>query len=206
MSPRVKICGLTGPDDAAAAVAAGADLVGFIFVPGTRRALDPDAAGWVGDVMGAERVGVFRGSSLAEILRVRERLALDWVQLHGDEPDDWLAELGPRVIRRVATAGGPVWPRVAALAACCLPLLDPGAGDGVAPEWAALGEPPADLAFGVAGGLTPASVGDVVRLLCPALVDVASGVEAAPGRKDPELMRAFVAAARAAAGPPVSLR
>lgn len=196
MSPRVKICGLTSPGDAAAAVSAGADLVGFVFVRGTRRALDPAAAGWVRGVAGAERVGVFRGTPLAEILRVRQLLALDWVQLHGDEPDEWLDELGPRVIRRVPVAGADSWTRVARLAVRCLPLLDPGAGDGVAPDWMALGEPPAGLAFGVAGGLTPATVADVVRFLAPALVDVASGVESAPGRKDPGLMRVFVAAAK----------
>ncbi len=197
MSPRVKICALTTATDAAAAVAAGADLVGFVFVPGTRRALDPEASGWVREVTGAERVGVFRGASLGDILRVRGQLALDWVQLHGDEPDEWLDELGPRVIRRVQVAGAHSWVRVADLAGRCLPLLDPGAGGGVAPDWAALGEPPAGVEFGVAGGLTPATVAEVVRRLAPALVDVASGVEAAPGRKDPRLMQAFVAAAKA---------
>jgi phosphoribosylanthranilate isomerase len=194
----VKICGLTRPEDAEAAIVAGADLLGFVFVPGTRRALDPRAAGWVRKLAGAATVGVFRDAPLAEVGRVREALGLGWVQLHGEEPDAWLAELGPRVIRRVRVAGGVDWERVAWLGARCLPLLDPGAGDGVALEWRALGQPPSGVRFGIAGGLDPQSVADFVAALQPALVDVSSGVELSPGIKDPAKVAAFVAAARAA--------
>ena len=199
MTVLVKICGLTRPEDAEAAIAAGADLVGFIFVPGTPRALDPARAGWIRDLAGAERVGVFRGAVIAEIEGVRDLLGLDRIQLHGDEPDAWLDRLGPRTLRRVpVSAEGVDWARVATLARVCLPLVDPGAGSGVAGEWNTWGAPPAGVGFGVAGGLTPATVGPVIRRLRPALVDVASGVEASPGVKDPVRMSAFVAAARGA--------
>lgn len=197
--PLVKICGLRTEADAREAVAAGADLVGFVFVPGTRRAVSPAEAVWIRDLAGALTVGVFKDAPLAEILRVREQLGLDRVQLHGSEPDGYLDALGERVLRRVPTAGGVDWPRVAALASRCLPLLDPGAGDGVAADWGAW-TPPRGVPFGLAGGLGPGNVAAAVRAVRPSLVDVSSGVEVRPGVKDREKMRAFVAAVRKALG------
>lgn len=196
----IKICGLTRAADAALAIAAGADLVGFVFAPGSPRTLDPARAGWVRDLRGAERVGVFRDQPLDEVLAIREALALDRVQLHGDEPDDWLEAIGPGAIRRLPVPGRVDWGRAAALAARgVLPLLDPGGGDGRAFEWRLLAGRPADLAYALAGGLAAATVGAAIAAGRPALVDVASGVEAAPGVKDPAAVRAFVAAARNAA-------
>ncbi len=196
----IKICGVTRPQDAAAAVAAGADLVGFVLVPGTPRAVDPDRAGWIREVRGAERVGVFRDAPLDEIRRVRDRLRLDRIQLHGDEPDEWLERLAPGVIRRVPVPNRVDWARVRALSdAGVLPLLDPGAGDGVAFDWRLLDIRLDGVSFGLAGGLTPATVAAAVGVAGPQLVDVSSGVEARPGVKDPAAVRAFVAAARNAA-------
>jgi phosphoribosylanthranilate isomerase len=191
----IKICGLTSVRDAEAAIAPGADLLGFVFRPGTPRALDPGAAGWIRDLKGAARVGVFLDAPLEEVARVRDLLDLDWVQLHGDEPDAFLDALGARVIRRVPVEGAVDWERVALLARRCLPLFDPGAGDGVAWRWQTLAERPAGIRFGLAGGLTPETVGGAVRLVRPALVDVSSGVEAAPGLKDHGKIRDFIAAA-----------
>jgi phosphoribosylanthranilate isomerase len=194
----IKICGITNPDDAEAAVAAGADLLGFVFRPGTPRALDPAACGWVREVVGAERVGVFLDAPLDEVERIRGLLALDWVQLHGDEPDTYLEALGRRVIRRLPVVAGIDWGRVASLGETCLPLFDPGAGAGIAWSWEVLVERPPGLRFGLAGGLTPETVGDAVRTVKPYLVDVSSGVEVSPGVKDHAKVRAFIAAARAA--------
>jgi phosphoribosylanthranilate isomerase len=196
----IKICGITAPGDAEAAIEAGADLLGFVFRSGTPRALDPAACGWVRGVVGAEKVGVFLDASLDEILRIRDLFALDWVQLHGEEPDAYLEAIGKRVIRRVPVAAEIDWPRVAALCERCLPLFDPGAGTGVAWAWEALAEHPPGVRFGLAGGLTPDTVADAVRVVRPRLVDVSSGVEAAPGIKDHDKIRAFVAAARGALG------
>ena len=177
----VKICGLTSREDAEMAAAAGADLVGFVFVPGTPRALEPDGASWIQGIAGAETVGVFRDASLELIVQLRNRLGLDWIQLHGDEPDTYLDVLGPRVIRRVRPRDGGGWNEVRRLGDRCLPLLDPGAGSGEAWDWDAMEAPPPGLRFGLAGGLGPHNVADAVRRLGPALVDVSSGVSGREG-------------------------
>lgn len=195
----VKICGLTCREDAEMAVAAGADLVGFIFVPGTPRMVRSGDAGWIRGIVGAETVGVFRDADLETISELRDLLDLDWIQLHGDEPDTYLEALGPRVIRRVRPDDGGAWNEARRLSDRCLPLLDPGAGSGEAWGWDAMGKPPAGLRFGLAGGLGAHNVADAVRRLGPALVDVSSGVESTRGRKARDLVEAFISNARMAA-------
>lgn len=194
----IKICGLTRREDAEAAVAAGADLLGFVFVEGTPRYVDPRVKSWIGELSGAEKVGVFRDQALDHVTAVRDRLGLDRVQLHGAEPDSWLEILGCETLRRVVPRGPDPWQRAAMLAGRCLPLLDPGAGDGVAFDWQGLRARPTGLWVGIAGGLTPETVAAAVRVIRPALVDVSTGVESAPGIKDHERVAAFVAEARAA--------
>lgn len=194
----VKICGITRREDAEAAVAAGADLVGFVFVPGTPRAVDPVESVWIRELAGAETVGVFRDAPIEHVQRVRERLGLDRVQLHGSEPDAWIEVLGSGVIRRVPTPLG-VGDRVRVellRTLGALALVDPGAGDGVVCDWQDLGRRLAGLPFGLAGGLRPETVGQAIREASPRLVDVASGVESAPGLKDIEKIQTFIAAVR----------
>jgi phosphoribosylanthranilate isomerase len=194
----VKICGLTRPQDAEAAIEAGADMLGFVFAPGTKRFVDPTTSVWIHDLTGAEKVGVFRDSPLESIIAIRDLLGLDRVQLHGEEPDSWLETLGPETLRRVQPHGADPWQRAAMLSGRCLPLFDPGAGDGVAYDWKGLRQRPTGLWVGIAGGLTPETVGEAVALVRPAMVDVSTGVEVSPGIKDPERVAAFVAAARSA--------
>lgn len=195
----VKICGITRREDADAAITAGADLVGFVFVPGTPRALDPDSAKWIANISGGETVGVFRDAPLERILAIRDGLRLDRVQLHGDEPDSYLEVLGPATIRRIRPGEQVDWRKLAELGLRSLPLLDPGAGDGVAWSWRTLAPPPFDLRFALAGGLTPDTVAEAVALLRPTLVDVSSGVERAPGVKDAAKIVDFVRKAHRAA-------
>lgn len=196
---KIKICGLTRPEDARAAMEAGADLLGFVFRSGTPRALDPKGAGWIRGLRGAEKVGVFLDAPLDEVVWVRKHLELDRVQLHGDEPDSYLDTLGEGVIRRFKVGPEIDWERVASLAGRCLPLFDPGAGDGNTWAWEVLGVRPEGISFGLAGGLTPGNVADAIRATRPDLVDVSSGVESAPGIKDRAKIREFVARARHAA-------
>ena len=192
----IKICGITRLEDAGAAVAAGADFVGFVFRRGTPRALDPTSASWIREVSGAEKVGVFLDSPLDEVERVRDLLDLDWVQLHGDEPEMFLEVLGEKVIRRIKVGAEVDWDRVAHLSERCLPLFDPGAGDGVEWAWEALAERPPGIRFGLAGGLTRGNVAEAVRVVRPSMVDVSSGLEAAPGIKDHAKIRDFIDAVR----------
>jgi phosphoribosylanthranilate isomerase len=194
----IKICGLTRPGDAETAIEAGADLLGFVFVPGTPRFLDPSTVPWIRDLSGIEKVGVFRDQELEHMLAVRDLLDLDRLQLHGDEPDDWLDDLGPDTLRRVRPEGADPWRRAAMLTGRCLPLLDPGAGDGVPFDWGGLRQRPTGLWVGLAGGLTPTTVADAIRIVRPALVDVSTGVESSPGVKDRDLVAGFVATARGA--------
>jgi phosphoribosylanthranilate isomerase len=196
---KIKICGITRLEDAEAAIGVGADFLGFVFREGTPRALDPTASSWIRDIRGVEKVGVFLDAPLDEVAQTRDLLDLDWVQLHGDEPDSYLEALGDRVIRRVPVGSEIDWKRVADLADRCLPLFDPGAGDGVAWAWEVLEESPPGIRFGLAGGLTSENVADAVRTVRPYLVDVSSGVEAAPGIKDHAKVRDFISATREAA-------
>ncbi|HSM37062.1 MAG TPA: phosphoribosylanthranilate isomerase [Longimicrobiales bacterium] len=212
--PRVKICGLTRPGDAAMVAAAGADFVGVILAPGFRRSLALERAATVLDAAGAcLRVGVFVDPSTEEITDAVGALRLDVVQLHGAEPPSsavdarragaaaWKA-VRPRSEGDVRRAVADWGDRVDGL------LLDgysPRAAGGVgarfdwaaaAAEWPA-GSGPRRI---VAGGLTPANVCDAVERLAPDVVDVSSGVERTPGRKDATLVAGFLAAVATRAG------
>jgi phosphoribosylanthranilate isomerase len=199
----VNICGLTSPEDALAAHAAGADDLGFVFFPASRRCLGEEAASWIAALPGW-KVGVFRDQPLALVERVRAAARLDLVQLHGDEPPEACATLGgrERVIKAISVASTVDWGVVTAYAEVARILFDTasptGGGTGATFDWGLLdGRPPA-LSFWLAGGLRPENVGEALARVRPAGVDVASGVEQAVGRKDPARIRAFIAAVRVA--------
>lgn len=225
----VKICGLTTPDDAAMAAAAGADAIGLNFVAGSPRVLGVAQAQAVAAAVppGVLKVGVFAGASAAEMRRIVEAVGLDAVQLHGHlageglgvDPPVRCAELaGLTIIRAVrlesaadplAAARGWLAEATALGAAPHLVIVDaavaretsPGqlGGTGATVDWAALAQArPLGLPTALAGGLTPDNVARAIHASMAAAVDTASGVESAPGRKDPEKVRAFVAAARTA--------
>lgn len=212
-APRVKICGLTLEDDAAHAAALGVDYLGLNFWPSSKRYLAPQRAPALAAAARgagpAALVGVFVNATLDEIEGVHARVALDVIQLHGDEPPALLAELARRL-------GLPVWralPVDAAApdaatrwrAAAALLLDAPSAGRGgsgrtVDAELARAVQRAAGAQHVVlAGGLRPDNVAEAVRRFAPWAVDTASGVERAPGEKDPAKVRAFLHAARTAA-------
>jgi len=208
----VKICGVGSPADAEAAVAAGADYVGVVLVPGRLRTRTLAEAREIMAAAGpARRVGVFADASVSDVLAACAALRLDAVQLHGSEP---MADL----VRLRGLGAPPLWKVLPASrgAGAVLDMLDPYAaaadaivldggdgGRGVGFDWAAFRPLRARLPRGVqlvlAGGLSPANVAAAVAALAPDVVDVSTGVESAPGRKHADLMRAFVAAARACA-------
>ena len=203
MTVRIKICGIVHPDDAAAAVDAGADLIGLNFVPGSPRRLGLDVAGQIAARVAGqvERVAVFQNASWDEIERVTRRIELERIQLHGDETEQDVELLDYPVIKAVRGADR----EAAETYPGTLLLLDHptrGGGQGQTWNWAEA----ADLiAQGVdiilAGGLTPENVGQALEEigdLLPWGVDVATGVEGGGYRKDPARMLAFVEAVRAA--------
>lgn len=202
MSTRIKVCGITRLEDALACVEAGVDAVGFNFWPGSKRHVAVADAAEIAAALppGILRVGVFVRARPSEVRSIVAAVGLGAVQLHGDEdPADYLEAGAPlwQVLRIESSLPETVSARAAEV------LLDAKAegfgGSGRSFDWSlARGARRYGLPFWLAGGLTPANVGEAVRLAEPPGVDVASGVESRPGLKDPALVRAFVAAVRAA--------
>jgi phosphoribosylanthranilate isomerase len=198
---RVKVCGITTPEDAAAAVEAGADAIGVVFAESPRRvtvALAQAIAQRVPPLVSV--IGVFMDQPLEQVAEIAQAVGLDAVQLHGDETPEDCERLSGKVIKRFKVAFGD---SVATLASAMSRyrvdayLLDPGAGSGRAFDWSlAIGLPQPLI---VSGGLTPANVAEAVRIARPYAVDVSSGVERSPGRKDLDKVRAFFRAAKGVA-------
>jgi phosphoribosylanthranilate isomerase len=197
----VKVCGTTSEDDALLAVALGADAVGFIFAPSPRQ-IAPQLAGDIVKRLPPEivTVGVFQDEPPERVLRIAHRAGLRGVQLHGHEPvatARWLSPRLPLVIQ--AFPAGDARVRGAPEYSAHVILLDaPSPGSGRVFDWSLASELPAGERLMIAGGLNPSNVAAAVTQARPWGVDVVSGVERAPGRKDPIKMRAFIAAARAA--------
>ncbi len=205
---RVKICGITNPDDAHAAIDAGADALGFNLWPGSKRhiALDEHAE-WIAALPPfATRVAVLVNAPLDEARRVAEHPAIDLVQFHGDESADYLAEfskLGRPFIQaiRLADTTQSVREDSPPTRALLIDAAVPGAygGTGRTIDFAlarAFVARHRKSSVILAGGLTPENVRAAIDDVQPFAVDVAGGVESAPGRKDSAKLRAFVAAVR----------
>jgi phosphoribosylanthranilate isomerase len=198
---RVKICGITHPDDAQAAVDAGADLIGLNFVPGSPRELQIKTAVEISDRVAGqvERVAIFRDAMPDEIERVLRRVELERLQFHGSESEEDVEAIDLPVIKSIRGAD----PEAAEAYPGTILLLDhPSgpAGSGQAWNWSEslhLIEQGHDVIL--AGGLNPDNVGAVLgefEDLLPWGVDVATGVEGDAPRKDPVRVAAFVEAVR----------
>jgi phosphoribosylanthranilate isomerase len=206
---RIKVCGITNREDAEIAAACGVDAIGFVFAESPRRVaperarevlrgLDPFVAG----------VGVFVNSPVEEVRRVLELTGCSVAQLHGDEGPEYVEELAPygvvkavRVPRKGQDGAGarPEWVRPPHNCTVLLDTLVPEKMGGTGERF--------DLAVAeamvregyrviVAGGVTTENVAEVVRRVRPYGVDVSSGVEAAPGRKDHQKLKRFVETVR----------
>lgn len=201
----VKICGITSEEDALLAVAMDADAVGFVFAPSTRqvsatrvyditRRLPPEIL----------TIGVFRDETPKRVIEVANKAGVKGVQLHGRETAAQVAEVAaaiPFVIKAYA-AGSPQVARAHELATNTILLDGSTPGSGHLFDWSLVGEVPEGVRLILAGGLDPDNVGDAVQTVNPWGVDVASGVEAAPGKKDALKIKHFVERARAAAPVP----
>ena len=198
----VKICGITNEDDALLAVAMGADAVGFVFAPSTRQV----AAQQVYDItrrLPPEilTVGVFKDEHPDRIFDLVAKSGVKAVQLHGSETISTVGALAENVRWIIkAVVAGSREARVANTYGTDLILVDaPKAGGGEVFDWRLTDEIPSGLRLILAGGLTPENVGSAVEYVKPWGVDVSSGVESAPGKKDALKLKRFIEAARAAA-------
>lgn len=194
---RVKICGVTRPDDAAMVAAAGADAIGLVFHEPSPRCVSLEQAGAIVAALPpmVTAVGLFLDADADAVARVLSTVSLDLLQFHGTEPAGFCERFGHRYIKAIGMAGGDPWavadehPRAAGL------LLDghpPGAagGSGEAFDW---GRPlPDSHPIIVAGGLRVDNVADAVQTTRPWGVDCSSGVESAPGIKDRRSVAAFI--------------
>lgn len=200
----VKICGITNEDDALFAVAMGADAVGFIFAPSTRQV----AAQTVYDITRrlppeVLTVGVFKDELPSRVIEIANKANVRAVQLHGSTPDQSKEVAGS--IRWVIKAFGsdsPDLSRADQYGTDLIHLDAPSPGSGKVFDWNLASEVPDSVRLILAGGLDPDNVADAIEIVEPWGVDVASGVEASPGKKDPTKVRHFIANARAAAPTP----
>jgi phosphoribosylanthranilate isomerase len=206
----VKICGITSPADARVAVDAGADALGFVFwYMSPRRVAEERAAEIARDLPASIlRVGVFVDAPREEMEKLADAVGLDVLQLHGDEPPEALAGLPRPVLKAVRVGRGFAEEEASRYAERAAGLVVdtrlPGethmpGGTGVPFDWSLVKGLADRVPFlMLAGGLGPSNVAEAIRSVRPHAVDVSSGVEGLPGRKDPAKVRAFLAAARAA--------
>lgn len=200
----VKICGTTSEEDALLAVAMGADAIGFIFAPSPRQVAVPAVRDIVRRLPPeVVTVGVFRNQSPEQVVKVVNGIGLRAAQLHGRESTDgvrFVVERVPMVIK-VFVAGDPAIPTAKDSGAQIVMIDAPSPGSGQVFDWRLADGVAPGTRLLMAGGLTPDNVADAIAQVKPWGVDVVTGVEAEPGHKDPVKLRAFVAAARAAAIP-----
>jgi phosphoribosylanthranilate isomerase len=204
MRVKVKICGVTRPEDAEVAVAAGADYLGVNFWPQSPRVVDVARAREIAAVSRAvPLVGIFVDAPREEVERTAAQVGLALLQFHGAESPAYCRDWPQPVVKAIRVpAGASAAGLVAPFADVAYVLVDayvagrPG-GTGVRVAAEALGGLPAARLF-LAGGLTDANVADAVRAVRPFAVDVASGVEERPGVKNHEKIQRFIERAKAA--------
>jgi len=202
MSGFVKICGMTRMEDALHAVREGATAVGFVFWKGSPRYIEPVRAGEIAAALPATvvTVGVFVNEPVEAIRETATVAGLRMVQLHGDEPPTYGDRLDRPIMRSVTLdtidEAIEAWPAGTTM---LLDSSDPSRGGSrEAVDWQRAAVVTRDRLVVLAGGLTPDNIEDAIVTVRPIGVDVASGVEAAPGVKDPDRVARFLANARAA--------
>jgi len=196
----VKICGITRAEDAAVAVTHGASAIGFIFWAKSRRYVDPDQARAIVRTLPpfVTPVGVFVNEPADAINAVAAQVGLGAVQLHGDETPELLDALVSPVVKAVGRIDADTarrWPSRVRLLVDADERVQRG-GTGIKADWAAAAVLARQRPIVLAGGITPENVGDAVLTVQPFGIDVSSGVEDAPGIKNPEKLRALFEALR----------
>jgi phosphoribosylanthranilate isomerase len=200
---QVKICGITNSEDARVAVEAGVDWLGFIFYPPSPRYISPEHAQAIIARLPATvtPVGVFVNEGVPSITHVARRSGVRMVQLHGEESAGLCQQLAWPVIKtfRFTAQVQPVMMQQYAVAAFLIEGFhaDLYGGGGARADWRRVAGLHTYGRIILAGGLTPENVREAIHTVRPYAVDVCSGVEAAPGKKDWQKVRAFIAEAKA---------
>jgi phosphoribosylanthranilate isomerase len=196
----VKICGTTTEEDALLAVAMGADAVGFVFAPSPRQ-VRPAMVADIVKRLPAEilTIGVFRNESPARVSEIVHTTGLVGAQLHGNESPQTVKQVAEsvRFVVKAFAAGSRAVRDARSYGADCILVDAPNPGSGQVFDWSLTGEIPSGVRLMLAGGLDPGNVAAAVQAVQPWAVDVASGVESAPGRKDAVKLREFIANAKA---------
>lgn len=200
MRTRVKICGITRERDARAAVAAGADALGFVFWPRSPRLISPQAAGRIGREIPAlvTRVGVFVNARPADVSRAVREAQLDAIQLHGDEDADRYEDCGAAIIKAISLGDAASLAKARALAPGVTVLVDADdrikrGGTGKHSNWTLARLLARERSILLAGGLTAAIVAGAIGVVQPWGIDVSSGVELRPGIKSERKLAALFA-------------
>lgn len=202
---RIKYCGMTRVEDARLAAQFGVDAIGLIFTARSKRMVSIDQAKAICAALPpfVSTVALFMDDDAAYVRDVLQQVQPDLLQFHGEESDEWCAQFGHRYLKAIPMgAGVAALPRLRAYPGAAGLLLDghglgEAGGSGKAFDWSLM---PADLSqpLILAGGLSAANVAHAIRAAQPWAVDVSSGVESAPGIKDPDKMYAFIEAVRQA--------
>jgi phosphoribosylanthranilate isomerase len=203
---RIKICGITNLEDARLAAELGAQALGFIFYPKSPRSIKPEAARQIIAQLPplVLSVGVFVNEAAALVLEVAEMVRLDWVQLHGEEPPEYCRFLYRNVMKAIRVQDQSSLEQMqryqGSVRAFLLDTHTSGqkGGTGESFDWSLAKQAQEYGPVVLAGGLRPENVATAIQEASPWAVDVASGVEAAPGKKDPARLRAFFQAVAAA--------
>jgi phosphoribosylanthranilate isomerase len=202
----VKICGITNEDDALLSVAMGADAVGFNFVQGSTRQIAAQVAYDITRRLPPEilTVGIFRNEHPSRVVEVAHKAGVKAVQLHGRETaaDTQQVATSFRWVIKVFSAGDPNLPRAGQYGTDLIMIDGPEPGSGKVFDWSLAGDAPDSMKLILAGGLTPENVGAAIAEVQPWGVDVATGVEKSPGKKDALAVKRFIENARAHAPQP----
>lgn len=204
---RVKICGITRPEDAELAAELGAWAIGFVLWPGSSRHIEPALAAGIERRVRrrVETFGVFVNPTLDEVVAAVENIGLTHVQLHGDEGPSFCTAVGERtgatVVKALRIGSGADMRELGRFHAIDMHLLDAAVrgqrgGTGQTWDWDLIDQRRVKVPLILSGGLSPENVADGIARVRPYAVDVSSGVESEPGIKDPALVEAFITAAQ----------
>jgi len=199
---KVKICGITNPEDALAAIALGADALGFVFYTRSPRRVTPEQAATIVSRLPpfVAKVGVFVDEKLERVREIMNLCSLDYTQLHGSESPDYCQKLGHRAIKAFRVNDESILEQLSdyKVVAMLLDSYNPDmfGGTGRAFNWEIAARAARSNCVILSGGLTPQNVAQAIKIVKPYAVDVSSGVEASHGKKDHAKLKTFIQAVK----------